>query len=103
MHPAGSLKELALRKALLQARIELRRFECVAESRLLVEPLEKVDVWRERLRRIGPYLPFGLAVLALWRRPSAAEPARPRGRGLLGWLPVVFQGVRAFQKIKAEF
>jgi hypothetical protein len=101
MYPTGELRKLEERKARLRARIERRRVECIAESRRLVEPLERIDRWRERLRQVGPYLPFGLAIFSLWRgrAAKAAEPPKPRG-GLLRWLPVVFQGVRAFQNIK---
>jgi len=101
MYPTRELSTLAQCKSRLRARIERRRIECVAESRRLLKPLERIDRWRERLRQVGPYLPFGLAVLALWRgrRSKAAEPQKRRG-GLLRWLPVVFQGVRAFQKVR---
>jgi len=100
MYPAGELKLLAARKARLEARIGRHRGECVALCRHLVGPLETIDTWRDRLRRIGSYLPVGLALLGLWRRHAKpAEPARESWGGRLSrWAPVVLQGVQLFKK-----
>jgi len=100
MYPSGPLRHLERRKARIEMRIAARRVECVAECRLLVEPIERIELWRERLSRWASYLPLGIAAFAAWRQ-SSAKPAAaesPRRRGVLGWLPVVAQGIRAYRK-----
>ena len=100
MYPSGSLRILERRKARLEIRIAARRMECVAECRLLVQPIERIELWRERLSRWSSYLPLALAAFSAWRHSSAkplAEP--PRRRGVLGWLPVVAEGIRAYRKL----
>jgi hypothetical protein len=103
MYPSGPLKLLAARKARLRDHIGRRRETCVAACHRLAEPLEKIDVWRARLHRFGPYMPWGLALFGIWRR-AAARPA-PRtssGAGWIRWLPVVFQGVQLFRKANSR-
>ncbi len=99
MYPAGTLNLLAARKARLRERARLRREAWVAACHRLADPLEKIDAWRDRLRRFGSFAPWGLALLGLWRvaKASPASQTPPRGRWIR-WLPVILQGVQLFRK-----
>lgn len=105
MYPRGELDRLALRKALLQARITVRRLECLQHAHALARPVRLVDrVW-ELWQRIGPIVKLvGLPTL-LWAGTKMSR--RGRGGGLDGKLgailkyaPLVMNAARAFTQAR---
>ena len=54
MYPAGELKRLELRKALLQLRIAERRLQCAIAAREEAQPLRTVDRALDLWRRVPP-------------------------------------------------
>lgn len=107
MYPHGELKALAARKAILQARIAVRRWESAQAAAELAQPIALIDRGVEMWQRISPFVkllavPAGLLLAKLWK-------ARHRARGasggkiglLLAVLPVIMRGVKFFQETRA--
>lgn len=108
MYPAGDLTELAQRKAVLQARIAIRRLECVIAAREIARPLAQVDRGLELWRRISPLVkifavPAGL-LLTRFIGGRGGSPGRRRGGklgALFSLLPLVLRGIEMVRGMRA--
>ncbi len=107
MYPRGELERLAERKMVLQARIAVRRWESAEAAAELARPLAMVDHGLAVWRRISPLMkviavPAGLLLIKAmkWRRASHGGHGGKFGM-LLGALPMVMQGVKLFQQMRA--
>lgn len=107
MYPHGELKALAARKAILQARIAVRRWESAQAAAELAHPIALVDRGVEMWRRISPFVkllavPGGLLLAKLWK---SRHPGRGGSGGKLGLLfaalPAILRGVKFFQEMRA--
>ena len=100
MYPSGELKRLADRKALLQARIAVRRWECAAAASELARPLALIDRGLEIWRRIAPFVkilsvPLGLiATRAITRKRKGKAAGRSKLGMLMTMLPLIVRGIR---------
>lgn len=104
MYPRGELNRLAARKALLEARIELRRLECQLHAHRLAQPLHFADRARAQWRRIGPLVKLIGVPVAIW---AVTKWARRKGGGgkLAGWLkyaPLAIQAAQAFARARQQ-
>lgn len=107
MYPSGQLAELATRKAMLQARIAVRRWECAAAAVELARPVALLDRGIELWRRVSPIVkvvvvPAGLFLTQLLRRRSAAAAATKGGKmaAVMAALPVILRGVHMVQEMR---
>jgi hypothetical protein len=108
MYPSGQLAELATRKAMLQARIAVRRWECAAAAVELARPVALLDRGIEMWRRVSPIakilvVPAGLFVAQLLRRRGAASAPKKAGKmaAVMAAWPLVMQGWKMVQEIRA--
>lgn len=104
MYPRGELKRLAARKALLQARIELRRLECALHAHRLAQPLHAIDRGWAQWRQIAPWVKLVGVPVAIW---AVAKWARRNGRGgklagLLKYAPLAIRAARAFAQARQQ-
>jgi hypothetical protein len=109
MYPNGELAELAERKALLQARIEVRRWECAAAAFELSRPIAALDRGIEFWHRIAPFakllaIPAGIMLTRfLGKRRRAGGPAAKRGKiaATIAAIPMILRGVKLFGQMRA--
>lgn len=107
MFPGEELDDLARRKALLQARIALGRFDCVTAAEALGRPIALVDRGVAVWRRISPVvkllaIPAGLFLGS--RFGGSRHPRRRRGGRLgtvLSLAPLILRGVKLFTTARA--
>ena len=107
MYPRGELDALAARKALLQARIAVRRWEVAQAASRLARPLAMVDRGLQMWRSISPFvkllaLPGGLLLTKFLK---SRRPAASTKKGLLatalGAMPLIFRGVKLVHEMRA--
>jgi hypothetical protein len=105
------LAELAERKLRVQARITLRRMECVVTAAELARPVALADRAWDLWRQFAPMLKvvgFPLALLALRkvfgrsRRPAADGKGKSWLGTLLAALPIVLQVMQSFRTSAAS-
>jgi hypothetical protein len=102
MYPQRELSELAERKRLLQARIEVRRWECAAAAEELSRPIAVVDRGIELWKKISPFVKFiGLPMTFLGARKVLHHAGRGKLSKLLGLLPVVLRTARTVMQMRA--
>jgi hypothetical protein len=89
MYPHGQLIELAERKAALQRRIQVHRWECADRLGELVRPLRWIDAARERLAHVNP-LGGSLALLLAGLLQKRLFPKKRLLGFLLRWGPWLF-------------
>lgn len=93
MYPAGELRRLAARKALLEARISMRRLQCMVHGAELARPIGWIDRAWTHWKKISPFVKMIGVPLALG---VGRKVARRHGKisGLIRYLPIVLQGWR---------
>ena len=108
MYPTGKLTELATRKAVLQARIAVRRWECAAAAVELARPVALLDRGIAAWRRISPIVkllivPGGLFLTQWLRKRNPAAAAKKTGKmaAVMAAWPLVLQGWKMVQDIRA--
>lgn len=90
MYPSGQLKELAVRKAVLQQRIAVQRARCVLEAAQILPPLQLADELILKFQRMSPLLRAVGLPLGAWlgrrllQRKSAADHKFRWGDALVG-------------------
>src|SRR3954447_4678213 len=104
MYPHGELVELAERKRLLQARIDVHRWECAAAAAELSRPIAMIDRGVATWRRISPFakllgIPAGIFLTRFLKKKSEREgdpEARKKSKvaAVLTALPVILKGVK---------
>ena len=97
------LEQLANRKALLQARITVRRMECMLAGVQLARPLAFVDRITEGWKRLSPlvkYVGVPLGFMAARKFTKASDGGTSKGKlaTLLGVLPVVYEAWKGFRE-----
>jgi hypothetical protein len=102
----GELTRLAERKLLLQARADVRRWECAAAAAELARPLAYVDHGYEAWRRISPIaralgLPLGLIATRLVQRRRGHRARSGRWATLLSAVPAVIRGIKLVNSLRA--
>ena len=99
MYPSGELNLLAARKALLQARIALRRYECAAAAAELTRPIAAIDRGLATWHRISPFVkilgvPLGLLVTRIISRKKQGKPTgKSKFAAFMTALPIIIRGV----------
>jgi hypothetical protein len=94
MFPDGTLKEAAVCKADLRARIARRRRESVEALTELSRPVEWVDCGLQRWRQVSPWLKMTSLPLGLLVGRTMVSRRRTLGR-MVRWLPVAAKLVSA--------
>jgi hypothetical protein len=95
MYPRGELEELAARKAVLQARIAIRRYECIVAAAELKKPLAFADRVVGTWRSISPMLKLVSVPLGLLLAQFAAKRfGKGKLTGLIAAFPAILRGVR---------
>ena len=110
MYPGGELARLAQRKAILQARIAVRRWECAAAVVELTRPIAQVDRGIEMWQRISPFLkllavPAGLIFTRMLTRRTDRRHERKRSKlaTILASLPLILRGVKTAMAFRAAY
>lgn len=102
MYPRRELAALAERKRLLQARIEVRRWECALAAVELSRPIGMVDRGIEMWKRISPFLKLlGIPMTLLGARKLMRRTGRSKLSKVMALLPVVLRGARAVMQMRA--
>jgi hypothetical protein len=109
MYPHGELEELQARKRILQARIDLRRWECAAAAEELARPIKFLDRGMEMWRGIGPFLkllaiPAGIMLTRFAAKRRGAESgSHKRGKiaAILAALPMILRGVKLVAHLRS--
>lgn len=101
MYPTGDLKQLALRKELIEARIRLRRLQSMVHGAELAKPINWVDRAWTRWRQISPVVKLvGIPVaLGLGRKFMKRHGTLS---GVLRFAPMVLQGVRMATQMRGS-
>ena len=111
MYPRRKLNELALRKALLEVRIAVRRAECAIAAAELVRPIALIDRGVVLWRRVSPMVKFmivpaGVLLTRIWKQRArgGAKAAKAGGKwaAIFGAVTTVLQGVRIMQDLRAK-
>jgi hypothetical protein len=103
MYPAGELAHIAARKALLQARIAVRRHQCVVAGRELAKPVELIDRGLQLWRKIAPLVTLAglpLAFMAIRRRTKRTS--KSKLSRVFAMLPLVLRGLRLARQMRAS-
>lgn len=102
MYPRRELDALAARKAIVQARIEVRRWECVQAAQALSRPIAVVDRGLELWRRISPLVKLmGLPAAFLGARKIFRKAGPGKWSKLAALLPAIFRGARIVMQMRA--
>lgn len=102
MYPRRELAQLATRKALLQARIEVRRWECARSANELSRPVALIDRGIELWHRLSPVVKLmGLPMALLGARRILRRAGRGKWSKLAALLPAVVRGVRIVKQMRA--
>lgn len=102
MYPRGELNRLAARKALLQARIAVRRLECLQHAHVAAGPLQIVDRAWARWRSIAPVAKLVGVPVAMWLGGKLVRGGGlGRLAGLMKYAPLAMQAMRAFTRTRA--
>jgi hypothetical protein len=102
MYPAGELARLSTQKALLQARIAVKRWECVAAGAELARPLAIIDRGIALWRKISPWVKLaGFPAALLVMRTTMKSKGTGKFSKALAALPVVLKTWRMVQHARA--
>src|SRR5688572_30356422 len=99
MYPSGELNLLAARKALLQARIALRRYECAAAAAEVTRPIAAIDRGLATWHRISPFVkilgvPLGLLLTRIISRKRQGKPTgKSKFAAFMTALPLIIRGI----------
>jgi hypothetical protein len=101
MYPSRELAQLAARKSILLARIEVRRWECAQAAAELSRPIAIVDRGIEMWRRISPMVKFLGLPMALF---GTGKILRRAGRGkwtkLAAMMPAILRGAKMVMQMR---
>ena len=107
MYPTGELKRLADRKALLQARIAVRRWEIAAAAAEVARPAASIDRGLQIWRRISPFVKLfgvslGLLIPRIMARRSKGKPTgRSKFAAFMAALPLIIRGINMVKQAHA--
>jgi hypothetical protein len=99
MYPSGELNRLAARKALLQSRIAIRRWECAAAAAEIARPIAFIDRGVEMWHRISPFVkllgvPLGLLITRIVSRKKKGKPTgKSKFAAFMTALPIILRGI----------
>ena len=101
MYPSGELAALAERKRALQARIDVRRWECAEAAAELARPLATLDRGLALWRRIAPTVKMFAVPLGWFVARFVMNRAR-RGKlsSVLSMLPLILRGARMVLRMR---
>jgi hypothetical protein len=109
MYPHGELERLKTRKRILQARIDVRRWECVVAATELARPVAMVDRGMTMWHRVAPFakllaIPAGIMFtrqMAKGRSPRTAAAKSGKVAAILGALPIIIRVARLVGNVHA--
>jgi hypothetical protein len=102
MYPQRELTRLAARKALVQARIELRRWECAQAAAQLSRPIALIDRGIALWRRISPFVKLmGLPAALLGARKILRHTRGGKWTKLAAMLPAILRGAKVVMQMRA--
>ena len=107
MYPNGELARLADRKVLLQARIAIRRFECVVAAIEISRPISAIDRGLQMWHRISPFVkvigvPLGLMIARIVSRKRKGKPTgKSKFAAVMTALPLIIRGVNMVKDARA--
>ena len=107
MYPSGELKQLEDRKALLRARIAVRRWEMAVAAGEVARPIATIDRGLEIWRRISPFakllgVSLGFLIPRIMARRSRGKPAgKSKFAALMAALPLIVRGINLVKAARA--
>jgi hypothetical protein len=99
MYPRRELELLAARKALLQTRIALRRWEVAAAATEVTRPIAAIDRGLATWHRISPFVktlgvPLGLLLVRIVSRKKRGKPTgKSKFAAFMTALPLIIRGI----------
>lgn len=111
MYPGGSLDELAQRKALLQARIAVRRYELMIAGAQAAKPIVFIDRAVATWVKISPIvkdigIPLGLLIWRNVRRKKGKGTKKTAGAlklaTLLETVPLILTGLKVLSQVRSD-
>ena len=99
MYPRGELELLAARKALLQTRIAIRRWEIAAAATEVTRPIAALDRGLAAWHRISPFVkllgvPLGLILTRIISRKRQGKPTgKSKFAAFMTALPIIIRGI----------
>jgi hypothetical protein len=101
MYPNRDLAGLAARKAIVHARIEVRRWECAAAFVELSRPIAMVDRGIEAWRKISPFVKMiGLPVGLLGLRKVLRRGGRGKWSKIAAMMPAILRGAKMVMQMR---
>jgi len=102
MYPRRELAALTDRKAIVQARIDVRRWECAEAVEELSRPIAVVDRGIAAWRKISPLVKLiGLPASLLSMRKLLRHTGRRRISKLVALMPIILRGAKAVMQMRA--
>ena len=102
MYPRRELDRLGARKAIVHARIEVHRWECVQAAAELSRPVAVIDRGIELWRRLSPLVKLmGLPMAFFGTRKVLRCVGRGKWSKLAALLPAVMRGARLVRQMRA--
>ena len=108
MYPGGQLVELEQRKALIRARIAVRRLECTVAATEIARRIAWIDRGVEMWQRVSPFakllaVPAGFMAARFLGRGGRRSTERKRGKiaTLLAVIPLIVRGAKIFAAFRA--
>ena len=107
MYPTGELKQLAARKALLQARIAVRRWELAATAAEVARPVAAIDRGLQIWHRISPLVKLfavslGLLIPRILARRLKGKPTgKSKFAAFMTALPLIIRGINIVKQAHA--
>lgn len=101
MYPRGELDELGTRKALVQARIAVRRLQCAEHAMQVAGPLRVIDRVREKWHHISPWVKLvGIPLGVIAGRKMEKRGHEGKMSMLLKYAPIALQVVKLLTKAR---
>ena len=101
MYPHRDLAGLAARKAIVRARIAVRRWECAVAVAELSRPIAMVDRGMAMWRKISPFVKLiGLPVGLLGMRKVFRRAGRGKWSKIAAMMPVILRGAKMVMQMR---
>ena len=101
MYPRAELDRLEMRKALLQARIGVRRFQCAEHAAGFARPLRAIDNLTARWHQVSPWMKLvGIPLGVIAGRRMSKRGQDGKLSAFLKYVPIALQTMKLLTKAR---